>query len=172
LKDEDKDVEVNDTVFKTVTETNVDEEHTFDDVTGKSKSKRVVTEETNSTVEKTDDDNVGAVVHDEEPGADEPEDKGEEDTIMTDEQKKALLEEMRAEVVESLKSDPAFKKSVFGDVVLDADPTPAGTPEYDYEQDEKLRIAYYDMLTNPAAHGGDWRRLDAFRKNATQKVRY
>lgn len=131
----------------------------------------VVQDEAKPEVEDKPNDEAEEV-HEEIPGADEPEDKGEEDTIMTDEQKKALLDEMRAEVVESLKSDPAFKKSVFGDVVLDADPTPAGTPEYDYEQDEKLRIAYYDMLTNPAAHGGDWRRLDAFRKNATQKVRY
>lgn len=122
--------------------------------------------------DETEENAETSEVQTENPGEDKPDEKGEEDTIMTDEQKKALMDEMRAEVIASLKSDPALKKSVFGDVVLDADPTPAGTPEYDYEQDEKLRIAYYDMLTNPAAHGGDWKRLDAFRKNATQKVRY
>jgi len=98
--------------------------------------------------------------------------KGDEETIMTDEAKKVLMDEMRAEIIKDLKSDPELKKTVFGDVILDADPEPAPRPDYDFEQDEKLRIAYYDMLTNPVAHGGNWKSLEDFRKKATQKVRY
>ncbi|MDD5293910.1 MAG: DUF2213 domain-containing protein [Candidatus Izemoplasmatales bacterium] len=98
--------------------------------------------------------------------------KGDKDIIMTDEQKKALMDEMRAEIIKEMKTDPDFKKTVFGDVVLEDGVPHDERPEYDFEQDEKLRIAYYDMLTNPTAHGGDWKSLENFRKRATQQVRY
>ncbi len=103
----------------------------------------------------------------------ENQEKKEEKDAMTEEQIKAFKDELRAEMIAELKVEMKKDKSVFDDVKVIE--TQDGEKEdkvlsLNFQKDEELRKLYWDKMTNPVAHGGNFKALNAFRQRATDLV--
>ena len=101
------------------------------------------------------------------------EEKKEEKDAMDAEQIKLLKDEIRAEMIAEFKAELKKDKSVFDDVKVIE--TNDGEKEdkilsLNFQKDEELRKLYWDKMTNPVAHGGSFKALNAFRQRATDLV--
>ena len=93
---------------------------------------------------------------------------------MEKEELKVLFADLKAEMLVELKAELATNKpkevqdSVFKKVeVIDTkdEKTEKGLT-LDFARDEELRKIYWDKMTNPASHGGDFKALNAFVRKA------
>ena len=108
------------------------------------------------------------------PTVDE-EQKKKEIQDMEKEELKVLFADLKAEMLVELKAELATNKakevqdSVFKKVeVIDTkEETTEKGLTLDFARDEELRKIYWDKMTNPASHGGDFKALNAFVKKAT-----
>ena len=107
------------------------------------------------------------------PTVDE-EQKKKEIQDMEKEELKVLFADLKAEMLVELKAELATNKakevqdSVFKKVeVIDTkdEKTEKGLT-LDFARDEELRKIYWDKMTNPASHGGDFKALNAFVRKA------
>jgi hypothetical protein len=103
----------------------------------------------------------------------ENKEKKEEKDAMDAEQIKLLKDEIRAEMIAEFKAELKKDKSVFDDVKVIE--TNDGEKEdkilsLNFQKDEELRKLYWDKMTNPVAHGGSFKALNAFRQRATDLV--
>ncbi len=151
LKDEDP-VEIEDTKYKAERKTVTTEENTYDTETGETTTKVETTTECKETVE--------------------DEKKETKETPMNDEQIQALKDSVREEILAEIKkakleeNPNVFKETqTLTPKIEDEDGTTV--LRLDFQRDEKLKKIYYDKLTNPMAHGGDFKALEAFAKKAT-----
>jgi hypothetical protein len=85
------------------------------------------------------------------------------DEEMTEEQIKALKDEIRA----SLMKEITESKDAFGDInpLENGGDTKPQKYALDFDRDEALRKEAWDLATNPVRHGGDWSKLDKTRKD-------
>lgn len=182
----DKDVEttLEDAKHVTKSKTVVEEECMHDDETGERTTKRTVNEESHSKYEDDGAGNNGGEKptplvdskEEEKPKGLELEDTEKENSEMTQEERKAFKDEMRAEILQELKEvkDEKSKESVFEKtVVLESkveDESPKDQLHLNFDRDEKLRKIFWDRYTNPMAHGGDFKEFETFRKRANTIV--
>ncbi len=99
----------------------------------------------------------------------------EENDEMNAEQIQALKDELRAEIKAEfeaqLQDKVVVKDSIEVKVIETQDTTPqAQVLKLDFDKDEKLRKVFWDKYTNPMAHGGDFKALNAFRKKANDTL--
>ncbi len=195
INDDDTLTILEDTLYVNKSTTKVEEERTYDSETGEETTKRKVEEETKShqqesatpktkglydeqtevkpqeditkSESKTDEETTTNVA-DETNTEKETEEK--EFNDMDAEQLKAFREELKKEVLAELK-ETSKGKGLFDDVnPLDTDKLDQKkqTLELNYEKDEQLRKRVYDKMTNPVAHGGDFKAMKAFAKKAQE----
>lgn len=183
---DDKDVErtLEDAKRITKSKTVVEEESMHDDETGESTTKRTVSEETHSEYE---DDGAGDSggekptplvdsKEDEKPKGLKLEDTEKENSEMTQEERKAFKDDMRAEILQELKEVEGAKpkENVFHKTeVIETKVEDDGAKDQlrlDFDRDEKLRKIFWDKYTNPMAHGGDFKEFETFRKRANSIV--
>lgn len=85
------------------------------------------------------------------------------DESMNEEQLKALKEQMKKELIDEIKAN----KDAFADI-NPITPQEEGKKGYqiDFKLEEELKKKFYNMATNPVAHGGDFNKMNDFRKKA------
>jgi len=82
-----------------------------------------------------------------------------------------VLKEFKEELMKEIKPEQKKEESVFKDTkVIETQDGEKQTEKLtlNFEKDEKLRAVLYDKMTNPMAHGGDFKALNAFRKKALE----
>lgn len=83
------------------------------------------------------------------------------DGEMTDEIKKALIQEIKENIIKDIK-----EKNVFNDInpINPQNQTEQKSYVLDFERDEMLRKEAYDLATNPVRHNGDFAKLQEARE--------
>jgi len=83
------------------------------------------------------------------------------DGEMTDEIKKALIQEIKENIIKDIK-----EKNVFNDInpINPQNQTEQKSYALDFERDEMLRKEAYDLATNPVRHNGDFAKLQEARE--------
>lgn len=146
---------------------------------------KVVEEEVKVNEEKVEDTKVEEIIEqktvvDEKPKEEINKEK-EENLEMTKEEMQAFRDELKAELLEEMKAksktvvvednDNVFKKTeVVETVKIEDEDSNVIKLSLDFKRDEELKKIYYDMYTNPMAHGGSFKELEAFRKKANSIV--
>jgi len=91
---------------------------------------------------------------------------------MDKEELKVFLADLKAEMLKEIKAELATKELTVTDSVFDKTKVVVVEDEkkvelkLDFERDEKLRKLFWDKYTNPMAHGGSFKDLNAFKKQA------